>query len=96
MRFWRSSKQQYVSNSLQKISALLRASSPLLSGLALLLPVPYNELSLVLLTVVHWAILVRTSEYLEHLEVLHLLTYAQQSLQSYRASAQRKASPPQP
>lgn len=96
MRYLRSLKQQYEINLLQRISVLLRVSSPLLSGLALLLPAPYNELSLVLLTVAHWVILVRMSEYCELLEERHLLTSAQQSLQLYRASAQRKASPPQP
>lgn len=96
MRFWRNSKQQYVSNSLQKISALLKACSPLLSGLALLLPAPCNELSLVLLTVVHWVILSKTSEYLEHLEALYLLTSAQQSLRLYQESAQQRASRRQP
>jgi len=88
MRYLRSLKQQYEINWLRRISVLLRVSSPLLLGLALLPQAPYSELLLALLTVVHWAILVRMSEYCELLEELRLLTYAQQSLQSYRASAQ--------
>lgn len=91
MRFLRDLKPQYETSLLRKISALLRASSLLLSGLALLLPAPYSELSLVLLTVGHWVILHQMNAYCEHLEAWLLLTYDQQSSRSYRAFVPQKA-----
>lgn len=96
MRFLRDLKPQYETSLLRKISALLRVCSPLLSGLALLLPAPYSELSLVLLTVVHWAILQQMNAYCEHLEARLHLTSAQPSLRLYRGSVQQKASRQQP